>query len=46
MNQLDIVGQMFRELQKAIDNAKYDFEVEKALYNLKDELIQLGVSVN
>lgn len=44
-NQLDIAAEAFEKLAKAVDRAPYDYEVEAALYELRIELINLGVDI-
>lgn len=44
-NQFDNVAQSFEELVKAVENAPYNFEVEKAIDQLRDDLRDLGIDI-
>lgn len=44
-NQMDIAAEAMEKLIKAVDNAPYNYEVEEALYELKVELIELGLDI-
>jgi hypothetical protein len=43
--QMDIVAEAFKRLAKAVDEAPYDYGVEEKLYELKIELIELGLDI-
>lgn len=45
MNQFNNVAQSFEELVKAVENAPYNFEVEKAIDQLRDDLRDLGIDI-
>lgn len=43
--QMDIAAEAFEALAKAVDDAPYNYEVEARLYELKIELIELGLDI-
>ena len=44
-NQMTIAAMAMEKLIKAVDNAPYNYKVEEALYELKVELIELGLDI-